>query len=137
VYFILGSHLSFTGQGGVDATPVGTYYLGPGTTPANFSSLVLGVPFAQTVIMFEALVSSTIALPASCVATISLFKSTSPNVLGTQFGASGVINSTTNRAIMNNFSMTFRQGEYLQIQCVITGASTTAGTNIPVGIGLY
>jgi hypothetical protein len=137
VYFILGSELRFTGGGSVDPTPVGTYYLSPGTTPANFSHLVTGVPFGQRIILFEAVVSASIVLPAGCVATVSLFKSSSVNTLGTQFGTDGVINSTTPRAIMRDFSRTFETTEYIQIRCVISGASTTAGTNISVGIGLY
>jgi len=116
---------------------VGTYYLSPGTTPANFSSLVTGVPFGQRLIVFEAVVSASIVLPAGCVGTVSLFKSSNVNTLGTQFGVSGVINSTTPRAIMRDFSTTFNTGEYVQIRCVISGASTTAGTNISVGLGLY
>jgi hypothetical protein len=38
---------------------------------------------------------------------------------------------------MRDFSTTFNTGEYVQIRCVISGASTTAGTNISVGLGLY
>lgn len=134
--FVLGPQVNYTGQGGIDPTPVGTYYLSPGTSVANFASLVVGIPFPQRVIVFDGVISSTVAIPAGVTVTVGLYKSTSPNVLGTLF-KSAVLNSTTQNVTIDNFATTFELTDYFQSRCVISGGSLTAGTNICIAIGLY
>ena len=134
--FVLGSYVDFTGQGGIDPTPAGTYYLSPGTSIANFASLVVGIPFPQRVIVFDGVISSTVAIPVGVTVTVGLYKSSTPNVLGTLF-KSAVLNSTTQNLTINNFATTFDPTEYFQARCVIAGGPLTAGTNICIAIGLY
>jgi hypothetical protein len=139
VYFVLGSQINYGGPGSAIATPTGTYYLTPGTSPANFSASPIGVPFAQRVILMEGLLSATLPLPGACVATVNYYTTRTPNtIVGATLITSAVINSGTPTALSNNFSKTFfPQLDYLIIQIVISGASTTANTNIVVGVSLY
>lgn len=134
--FVLGPYVSFTGQGGLTTTPAGTYYLSPGTSIANFATNVVGIPFGQKVIVFDGVVSSTVAIPAGVTVTVTLYKSSTPNVLGTSF-ISATLNSSTQNAVINNFATTFTTTEYFQAVCVISGGSLTAGTNIAIAIGTY
>jgi hypothetical protein len=139
VYLVLGSQVNYGGAGSAIATPTGTYYLTPGTQPANFAGAVIGIPFAQRTILIEGLLSSTLPLPGACVATVNYYITTTPNTIaGATLITSGVINSGTPTALSNNFSRTFQATtDYLLVQVVITGASTTANTNIVVGVSLY
>lgn len=134
--FVLGPTVEYTGQGSLVDTPAGTYYLTPGTSIANFASVVVGIPFPQRVIVFDGVVSSTIAIPVGVTVTVNIYKSSTPNVLGTSF-KSAVLNSSTQNVIINNFASTFNTNEYFQARCVISGGSLTAGTNICIAIGLY
>ena len=134
--FVLGPTVVFTGSGSVAVTPTGTYYLTPGTSIANFATTVVGIPFPQKVIVFDGVVSSTIAIPSGITVTVDLYKSTSPSVLGTSF-QTVTLDSTTQNVIINNFASTFDTTDYFQARCVITGGSLTAGTNICIAIGLY
>ncbi len=134
--FVLGPYNNYTGQGSIDPTPAGTYYLSPGTSVANFASLVVGIPFAQQVVIFDGVVSSTVAIPVGVTVTVDLFKSATPNVLGTSFKTI-TLNSSTQNQVINNFATTFTTSEYFQARCVISGGSLTAGTNICIAIGLY
>lgn len=134
--FVLGPTVVFTGSGSVAVTPVGTYYLTPGTSIANFATTVVGIPFPQKVIIFDGVVSSTIAIPSGHTVTVDLYKSTSPSVLGTSF-QTVTLNSTTQNVIIHNFASTFDTTDYFQARCVVTGGSLTAGTNICIAIGLY
>lgn len=134
--FVLGPYVSFTGQGGLTTTPAGTYYLSPGTSIANFATSVVGIPFGQKVIVFDGVVSSTVAIPVGVTVTVTLYKSSTPNVLGTSF-ISTTLNSSTQNAVINNFATTFTTTEYFQAVCVISGGSLTAGTNIAIAIGTY
>jgi hypothetical protein len=115
---------------------VGTYYLSPGTSVANFASLVVGIPFAQRVVIFDGVISSTVAIPVGVTVTVGLYKSSTPNVLGTLF-KSAILNSSTQNVVINNFATTFETSEYFQARCVISGGSLIAGTNICIAIGLY
>jgi hypothetical protein len=138
LYFCLGSQINYNGNGSEVATPVGTYYLHSGTNPANFSGSVVGYPFVQRVIIFEGLLSSTTVLTGTQVVTVTFYKSTTPNTLGTQFAGPLVINSTTPVVKFQNSCATFTPlVDFLQIRCVISGASLTAGNDITVGVGLY
>lgn len=134
--FVLGPQVNYSGQGSIEPTPAGTYYLSPGTSVANFSSLVVGIPFAQRVVIFDGVISSTVAIPAGVTVTVDLYKSSTPNVLGTSF-KTAVLNSSTQNVVINNFATTFQITEYFQARCVISGGSLTAGTNICIAIGLY
>ena len=134
--FVLGPQVNYSGQGSIEPTPAGTYYLSPGTSVANFASLVIGIPFPQRVIVFDGVVSSTVAIPAGVTVTVGMYKSSSPNVLGTLF-KSTTLNSSNQNVIINNFATTFETNEYFQARCVISGGSLTAGTNICIAIGLY
>lgn len=134
--FVLGPQVNYSGQGSIEPTPVGTYYLSPGTSVANFASLVVGIPFAQRVVIFDGVISSTVAIPSGVTVTVGLFKSSTPNVLGTLF-KSATLNSSTQNVVINNFATTFETNEYFQARCVISGGTLTAGTNICIAIGLY
>jgi len=134
--FVLGPTVNFTGSGSLTITPAGTYYLSPGTSLANFSSNVVGIPFPQKLIVFDGVISSTVAIPVGVTITVTLYKSSSPSVLGTSF-KSAVLNSSNQNVTINQFSTTFDTTEYFQAECVISGGSLTAGTNICISIGLY
>jgi hypothetical protein len=134
--FVLGPYVSFTGQGTLTTTPAGTYYLSPGTSIANFATNVVGIPFGQKVIVFDGVISSTVAIPTGVTVTVTLYKSSTPNVLGTSF-VSATLNSSTQNAVVNNFATTFTTSDYFQAVCVISGGSLTAGTNIAIAIGTY
>lgn len=134
--FVLGPYVSFTGQGGLTTTPAGTYYLSPGTSLANFASLVVGIPFGQKVVIFDGVISSTVAIPAGVTVTVTLYKSSTPNVLGTSF-KTATLNSSTQNVVINNFATSFTTTDYFQASCVISGGSLTAGTNICIAIGIY
>jgi hypothetical protein len=134
--FVLGPQVNYSGQGSIEPTPVGTYYLSPGTSVANFASLVVGIPFAQRVVIFDGVISSTVAIPVGVTVTVGLYKSSTPNVLGTLF-KSAILNSSTQNVVINNFATTFETSEYFQARCVISGGSLIAGTNICIAIGLY
>jgi hypothetical protein len=134
--FVLGPTINYSGQGSIEVTPAGTYYLSPGTSVANFANLVVGIPFAQRVIIFDGVISSTVAIPAGVTVTVDLYKSATPNVLGTSF-KTVVLNSSTQNQVINNFAATFETSNYFQARCVVSGGSLTAGTNICIAIGLY
>jgi hypothetical protein len=134
--FVLGPKVDFTGQGSLSNTPAGTYYMSPGTSLANFSSNIVGIPFPQRVIIFDGVVSSTVAIPAGRDVIVTLYKSTTPDVLGTSF-KSATLNSTNQNVIINNFASTFETSNYFQARCDISGGSLTAGTNICIAIGLF
>ncbi len=134
--FVLGPTVNYTGSGSVVVTPPGTYYLSPGTSVANFANLVVGIPFPQKLIVFDGVVSSTVAIPAGVTVTVDLYKSSTPNVLGTSF-KTAVLNSANQNVVINGFASTFATNEYFQARCVITGGDLTAGTNICIAIGLY
>jgi hypothetical protein len=134
--FVLGPTVNYTGQGSIVATPPGTYYLSPGTSVANFANLVVGIPFPQKLIVFDGVVSSTVAIPVGVTVTVNMYKSSTPNVLGTSF-KQAVLNSSTQNLVINNFATTFDTTEYFQARCVISGGNLTAGTNICIAIGLY
>lgn len=134
--FVLGPYVDFTGQGDIDPTPAGTYYLSPGTSIANFASLVVGIPFGQKVVVFEGVISATVAIPAGVTVTVGLYKSSTPNVLGTLF-KSAVLDSSTQNLAIKNFATTFTTTEYFQARCVIAGGTLTQGTNIAIAIGTY
>jgi hypothetical protein len=137
VYFILGSAVSFTGQGSQTSTTTGTYYLCPGTTIANFASTLIGIPFVQNLVVIQGILSNTNGLTGSQQVTVTFYNSTNMFGLGTSF-ASLTINSTTQVAKFNNKSSIFIGGtSYLQIVCVVSGANLSSGNDIVVGIGLY
>jgi hypothetical protein len=110
--------------------------MSPGTSLANFSSNIVGIPFPQRVIIFDGVVSSTVAIPAGRDVIVTLYKSTTPDVLGTSF-KSATLNSTNQNVIINNFASTFETSNYFQARCDISGGSLTAGTNICIAIGLF
>ena len=134
--FVLGPYVNFSGQGSLSTTPAGTYYLSPGTSIANFATNVVGIPFGQKVIVFDGVISSTVAIPVGVTVTVTLYKSSTPNVLGTSF-VSATLNSSTQNAVINNFATTFTTTEYFQAVCEISGGSLTSGTNIAIAIGTY
>ncbi len=136
VLFVLGPTVDYTGAGSVVPTVPGTYYLSPGTSVANFANSVIGIPFPQKLIVFDGVVSSTITIPAGVTVTVDLYKSSSPNTLGTSF-KTAVLDSANQNVVVNNFSSTFNTTEYFQARCVVAGGNLTAGTNICIAIGLY
>jgi hypothetical protein len=136
LYFVLGSQVNFTGSGSEVATPTGTYYLVPGKSIANFAIGVVGTPLVQRYILFEGILSATNSLTGLQNVTVTLYKSQVPNILGTSF-ATLTINSTSINAKFQNISMTFTSGDYIQVQCVISGANLTAGNDIIVGLAIY
>jgi hypothetical protein len=139
MFFVLGSRLSFSGQGSEISTTQGTYYLHNGTNCSNFSTNVIGYSFVQKVIVFEGLLTTSQGLTGAQVATVTLYKSsTTPNSLGTLFAGPLVINSTTQSVKFQNKSATFNPlTEFLQIRCVISGQDLTAGNDVTAGIALY
>ena len=138
IYFCLTSQVNFTGSGSAVDTPIGTYYLSPGSQIANFSSGIVGYPFVQKVIIFEGLLSATTNLTGLQTITVTFYKSTSPNVLGTSFAGPLVINVGTQITKFQNKCTTFNPlTDFLQIQCVISGANLTAGNNVCVAIAGY
>ncbi len=134
--FVLGPYVDFTGQGSLDVTPAGTYYLSPGTSIANFATSVVGIPFGQKVVIFEGVISSTVAIPAGVTVTVGLYKSSTPNVLGTLF-KSATLNSSTQNVVINNFATSFTTSDYFQARCVISGGTLTSGTNVAIAISTY
>jgi hypothetical protein len=134
--FVLGPQVNYTGSGSIQPTPTGTYYLSPGTSVANFATQVIGIPFPQKLITFDGVVSSTQAIPVGVTVTVDLYKSSSPNVLGTSF-KTAVLNSSTQNLVINGFAMTFDTNEYFQARCIVANNALTAGTNICLAIGLY
>jgi hypothetical protein len=102
----------------------------------NFANLVVGIPFPQKLIVFDGVVSSTVVIPVGVTVTVNMYKSSTPNVLGTSF-KQAVLNSSTQNLVINNFATTFDTNEYFQARCVISGGNLTAGTNICIAIGLY
>lgn len=134
--FVLGPYVNFSGQGSLTTTPAGTYYLSPGTSIANFATNVVGIPFGQKVIVFDGVISSTVSIPAGVTVTVTLYKSSTPNVLGTSF-ISATLNSSTQNTVINNFATSFTTSDYFQAVCVISGGSLTSGTNIAIAIGTY
>ena len=137
IFFTLGSKVDFSGQGSEAATPIGTYYIKPGTECANFASGIVGIPFVQRIIIFEGLISSTIAITGSQVVTVSFLKSASSGTSGTSF-ASLVLNSTTQIAKFTGISSTFNtMTDFLQIRVAVSGANLTAGCDIICTVGVY
>ena len=138
MFFQLTSKINFGGPGSEIATTQGTYYLHVGSNCSNFSTGVIGYPFVQKVIVFEGLLTTTQGLTGLQVVTVDLYKSSSANVLGTQFAGPLVINATTKDVKFQNKCATFNAlTEYLQIRCVISGADLTAGNDVLVGVALY
>lgn len=134
--FVLGPYVSFTGQGSLTTTPAGTYYLSPGTSIANFATLVVGIPFGQKVVIFEGVISSTVSIPVGVTVTVDLYKSSSPNVLGTSF-QTATLDSSTQNVVINDFATSFTTSDYFQARCVVSGGSLTSGTNIAIAISTY
>lgn len=147
IYFILGAELKFTGGGGTDATPNGTYYLIPGTSIPQFSkynilpNTIPSIPFVQRVILFEVIVSSSQDIPPTSTITVKFYKTQTHGALGTQILDTIVLNNASAPIYtkkLQNKSATFNAStELLVVECITTGAVLTAGTNIIVGIGLY
>ena len=136
-FFILGSKIDFSGQGSEIATTTGTYYCKPGNECSNFSTAITGYPFLQKVIVFEGLVSGSIAITGSQVVTVSFLKSTSKGVDGTAF-ATLTLNSATQVARFNTISSSFTPlTDFLQIKVVVSGANLTAGCDIICSVSLY
>jgi hypothetical protein len=137
IYFTLGSKVNFGGAGSEEATTTGTYYIKPGTECANFASGIVGIPFVQRIIIFEGMVSSSIAITGSQVVTVSFLKSSSSGVAGTSFG-SVVLNSTQQINRLIGVSSTFNAlTDFLQIRVVVSGANLTAGCDIICAVGVY
>ena len=138
VYYSLGSRTNFGGAGSVEATPTGTYYLRVGTLTSNFCTPIVGYTFPQKAVVFEGIVSATLGITGTQVVTVNFYKSTTQGVLGTQFAGPIVLNSSTQSARFQNSSTSFRPGiDYIQVQCIVSGAALTVGNDIDVGIALY
>jgi len=133
----LNSQINFGGAGSESATPIGTYYVKPGSDIANFAGSIIGIPFIQNVIVFGGLLTASKSITGSQVITVTLYKSTSSSVLGTSF-ASMVLNSSTQIASFSGISSTFtRLTDFLQVRIVVSGANLTAGTDISIGLAIY
>jgi hypothetical protein len=137
LFFTLNSRINFGGAGSEASTAIGTYYIKPGSDIANFAGTIIGIPFAQNVIVFEGLLTASRSITGSQVVTVRLYKSTSSSVLGTSF-ASMVLNSSTQLASFTGISSTFRRlTDFLQVEIQVSGANLTAGTDISIGLSLY
>jgi hypothetical protein len=137
LFFTLNSQQNFGGGGSETATPIGTYYVKPGSDIANFAGNIIGLPFIQNIIVFEGLVSASKTITGSQVITVTILKSTSSSVLGTSF-ATMVLNSSTQIASFSGISSTFnRLTDFLQVQIVVSGANLTAGTDISIALAIY
>lgn len=78
------------------------------------------------------------AITGSATVTVTLYKSSSPNILGTAFGSSLVLNSSTQQAQALNFSSSFQPGvDYLQVQVVVGTAQLPAGCDISIILSTY
>ena len=136
-YYILGSALTFSGSGDVTNTLIGTYYLKPGSTPSNFASIVTGTPFAQKSIIFNAMLSSSIAMSGLQQAVATFYKSTVISTTEVQY-ATLTINSMTQTSSFINTSISFNAlTDFLQIRIVITGANLSPGCDIIVAVATY
>jgi hypothetical protein len=136
-YFVLGSKVSFSGQGSLSATTQGTYYCLPGTTLSNFASVITGIPFPHKIILNGAILSTSILLTSTQVVTLNLYKSSSPATTGTLL-KSLAINSTTNVNHFTDYCVTFLPTtEYLHVEVVVSGADLATGNNVVVGISFY
>jgi hypothetical protein len=137
IYFTLGSKVSFTGLGSEIQTPIGTYYLKPGTKIANFANSICGIPFTRKAIIFNGLITATNEITGSQVVTVTFYKSTSSSVLGTSF-ATLTLNSSIQSAYLSDISSNFDSLlNFLQIQVIISGENLTAGTDIIVSVSLH
>jgi hypothetical protein len=139
MFFQLASRLQFTGGGSEVATTTGTYYLHAGSNCSNFSTNVIGYPFVQKVIVFEGLVTTTQGLAGSEEITVTFYKSTSSNTLGTAFAGPLILTSTGPQTLkFQNKSATFNPlTDYLQVECVIAVSNLAVGNDVLVGVGLY
>jgi hypothetical protein len=146
IYFTLGAELNFMGiYGNTLPTPNGTYYLVPGTNTPQFSTFsattIPSIPFAQRVILFEVIVSSSQDISGNGEVIIKLYKTTIHGTKGTQILSTITLNSTSGPGYskkLQNKSATFAAStDYLVVECETRGTNLTAGTNIIVGIGFY
>jgi hypothetical protein len=140
IFFGLGSRVQFTGGGSEVSTPTGTYYLHTGSQISNFSTSVIGATFVQPVIIFEGIVYCNQPLGSSTV-TINFYKSAIRSTLGTLF-ATLAISGTAQIAKFQNKVATFYpvtngNADYLQVECIITGANLVAQNDICVAVGAY
>ena len=132
-------HLIFSILGNIGN---GTHYLLPGTS--NYNSLshqIVGIPFAQNVIIFSGILTGIVHLPGtmSGTATINLYNSTSPNSLSnpTPFATMIVNNASTSSIFTNKCSTFQRQTSFLHVQLVTTGGISTSVNAILLNLSLY
>lgn len=129
------NHLLFTSVGNWGAS---THYMTPGTIAYNqLSATPIGIPFIQRIIVFGALITCQPPLLNSDSVTVTLYKSSSPSVLGTSF-ATLTANTTNGSSVrIENVSSTFNPvTDYLQVQITTTNL-TNSGTTIMVYLPVY
>ena len=104
---------------------------------SNFATSIIGIPFAQRLIVFQGILNTSVDITGSQVVTVTLYKSSLPRTLGTAF-ASMVLNSTTQTNYFTNVSSTFNaRTDFLQVQVVVSGANLTAGCDIMISVSTY
>ena len=133
------SHLYYVGVGNWVGGPA--LYLFPGTVAYSaLSGTPIGLPFPQKCIIFEAIISCQPALtniPNTDSVTLTLYKSLTPNTVGTAFATftANVVNGSYVR--FNNFSSTFNPVvDFLQVALTTTNLNA-ANTTIIVALGVY
>jgi hypothetical protein len=136
-FFSLGSSVSFNGGGSEIATSPGTYYLHSGTQIANFSTGIVGITFAQKIIVIEGITFCSTNITDSTVVTVDFLFSTDKSVEGDSF-ATLTLNATNNLARIKNIAKSFdATTHFLQVRCVISGGSLVAGNDVMVSVGVY
>lgn len=131
-------HLIFSILGNIGNN---THYLLPGTSNYNaLSSVVVGIPFAQNVIIFSGILTGIVPLAGtmSGTATINLYNSTSSNSLSnpTPFATIIINNASTSSVFKNKCSTFQRQTSFLHVEFITTGVGTSVNA-ILLNLSLY
>jgi hypothetical protein len=131
-------HLIFSILGNIGNS---THYLLPGTSNYNsLSSVLVGIPFAQNIIIFSGILTAILPLAGtmSGTVTINLYNSTSPNSLSnpTPFATMIVNNASTSSIFTNKCSTFQRQTSFLHIEFISTGVGTSVNA-ILLNLSLY
>jgi hypothetical protein len=136
--FTLASEVNFSGQGGQNATPLGKYYIVPGSIIANFATGVVGIPITRRCIIFQGSATASTSLTTGQQVVVKIYTSTSSNVLGTSVLTPLTITPSTLNPTFKNLSYTFNTNDFIQIECDVNGTvPLTAGTNIFVNLLVY
>jgi hypothetical protein len=101
---------------------------------------LVGIPFAQNIIIFSGILTAILPLAGtmSGTVTINLYNSTSPNSLSnpTPFATMIVNNASTSSIFTNKCSTFQRQTSFLHIEFISTGVGTSVNA-ILLNLSLY